>query len=361
MRQKQWLVDGNDYHLVEEGNYIKRLDPGVYILHTTIVGGFYLTKVSDKFSFPYKIYGKDQAFIDRVVKTFAMTKTNLGVLLNGTKGTGKTVTAELLANALEIPVILVMCAFSGLASYLNTIQQDVTVLIDEYEKVYKDEDKDKESLLSVMDGVLNTRFRKVFLLTTNRLYISDNMLERPSRIRYHKTYGDLPLEIIMEVVDDLLAHKEHREETVSFISGLEIITMDIVKSVIQEVNIHNESPAKFKDVFNVRSMDVLKNVYVIAGEDDKGLPIERKWQEEVTVHPARITLESAKKRESFKINGNSWGKITKVVGYNKIEVERTIDVSKDDEPTRYENRKTTYRIETVLPVHSSFKGGDTEF
>jgi hypothetical protein len=103
-----------------------------------------------------------------------------------------------------------------------------------------------------MDGIFKSEYKHVFLLTTNDLYINRNMLQRPGRIRYVKTYEDLTSDIVEEIIDDLLINKSHKEDCIASISKLEIITVDLVKSIIQEINIHNESPKKFMDFFNVK-------------------------------------------------------------------------------------------------------------
>lgn len=244
-----WSRHGNSYRLEEVTHQQEKIPVGVYRLeHNEPFNYFYLDHVQDFFTFPYKIYGVETDFIKRVKKTWDNTATNMGVLLNGLKGTGKTVTAELICNELELPVILVQKHYPGLVSFLNSVQQDIIVFIDEYEKIYNKYDN---ALLSVMDGAFRTDSRKMFLMTTNDLTIEKNMLQRPSRIRYIKAFSDLTLEVIMEVVDDKLIHPELRDCTVKMISELPIITMDLVKSVIEEVNIHHEDPALFKDIFNV--------------------------------------------------------------------------------------------------------------
>lgn len=69
--------------------------------------GYHLDRYADKFVFPYKMYGLQNEFIDHVIKTYHATEGNLGIMLTGTKGTGKTVTAKELANKLNLPIIIV--------------------------------------------------------------------------------------------------------------------------------------------------------------------------------------------------------------------------------------------------------------
>jgi hypothetical protein len=149
---------------------------------------------------------------------------------------------------MNLPIIVVDGKYDGLPNFISELQQNVVIFIDEYEKIYK-EDSD---VLTVMDGIFKSEYKHVFLLTTNDLYINRNMLQRPGRIRYVKTYEDLTQDVVEEIIDDLLINKSHKDDCIKSISKLQIITVDLVKSIIQEVNIHDEAPSKFMDFFNVK-------------------------------------------------------------------------------------------------------------
>lgn len=162
-----------------------------------------------------------------------------------------------------MPVILINTRMQGLIEFLAAIDQDIVVFVDEYEKVFVSEEGRPNSteILTLMDGALKSEHRRLFVFTTNNKRIDDNLLERPGRIRYLKEFSDLSKDVIIELVDDLLVHKERRDACIEFISKLQKITMDIVKAVILEVNIHNEDPSDFASFFNVYEAPKRYNIY----------------------------------------------------------------------------------------------------
>lgn len=151
-----------------------------------------LKKLSEKFEFNHKIYdvGCDNLF-DIIQKTWESDKfveenKNLGVIFTGYKGTGKSVGAKLLCNRLDIPVIIIPDnEIEGMVSFIQQLDFECIVLIDEAEKTFKRGESD-EVLLKLIDGVYN-RSRKLYILTTNTLNVNENLLGRPGRIRIYQT------------------------------------------------------------------------------------------------------------------------------------------------------------------------------
>lgn len=266
-KEKQWNIIEGALFLRADAPKYEKLENAVYHVGVHPDLGFYLSKVNEMFSFDYKIYGLETKFINRVMKYYESTQdSNLGILLNGLKGTGKTVTSKIIASKVNQPVIIIDTPYRGLNHFLNSIPQDITIFADEYEKVFKDEHK--SDMLTIMDGAITSPYRRFFLLTTNYLKVDENLLERPSRVRYLKKFSDLPLDIITEIVDDCLTERQFREDTILFISTLKKITIDIVKSIITEVNIQCESPFDFADTFNVEVNDSKVKVYLIENDEE---------------------------------------------------------------------------------------------
>lgn len=266
---KVFLQRGPFYELTEGNfNVSSVLDDGIYNIHANpVTGELFLERIGDKFDFGFKLYGLDETLIKHVLTTYNKqeSKHNLGVLLNGAKGTGKTVTAKYLANKLGLPIIICDTPYPGLARFLSSINHDCVFFFDEFEKNFRvigdDDGNAGESLLSIMDGVYNTNNCHIFILTTNELKVNDNLICRPSRIKYLKSFSDvIDKDVLNEFIDDNLKNKEYKEEIAEFVSGLEIATIDIVKSIVDEVNLHNCHIDEFKKFFNVRESKYVYSV-----------------------------------------------------------------------------------------------------
>ena len=253
MGKQIWLQDGNVFSQgsATTVSHPEGLPKGIYEVKVSMTG-FYLSKIAESFAFDYKLYGLNQKFIDYVLKTYENTTGNLGVLLDGIKGTGKTVTAKELCNNLQLPVILVQSMGDSndkLIKYLSTtINFDCIFFFDEYEKEFKD----SSDVLSFMDGTYNSIYRKIFLLTTNELNVDSNLLGRPSRIRYKKSFSNLSEEVTREILNDILKDKTAIEKVIELTHSMNIITIDLIKAIATEINIHGvEALPDIKETFNI--------------------------------------------------------------------------------------------------------------
>ena len=254
MNNKVWMNTGNSYSQIDPNFEVTQALPvGVYNLELTMFG-WKLFKFADNFVFPYKLYSLENEFVDHVLKTYENTIGNLGILLNGTKGTGKTVTAKILANRFNLPVIVLKSMGDrnqSMIEYLSSLNCDCVLFMDEFEKNFEEKDS---TVLQIMDGVYNSNHRKIFLLTTNNMSINENLVGRPSRIRYVKHFGNLSMDTVNEYLDDALECTEAREEILEYVDSLTISTIDILKTIVNEVNIHGmEGLRRAKNYFNVQT------------------------------------------------------------------------------------------------------------
>ena len=204
-----------------------------------------LEKIDDTFRFDFKIYDLDsEEIISKIIMTwssdlFRESNKNLGVIFNGLKGTGKTIAAKLLCNRIGLPVIVISKPVNGMLEFIQSLHFESAILIDEAEKTFREE---QEVLLKMIDGVYND-MRKLYILTTNKLSIDENLLGRPGRIRYIKEFSNLSAKAVNDVINDNLKDISLKEEVLKVVDSLEISTIDILKAIIDECNIMGAVPS----------------------------------------------------------------------------------------------------------------------
>ena len=204
-----------------------------------------LEKMDDTFRFDFKIYDLGcEEIMSKIIKTwtsdlFRESNKNLGVIFNGLKGTGKTIAAKLLCNRIGLPVIVISKPVDGMLEFIQSLHFEGIILIDEAEKTFREE---QEVLLKMIDGVYND-MRKLYILTTNKLSIDENLLGRPGRIRYIKEFSNLSAKAVNDVIDDNLNDISLKDDVLKVVDSLEISTIDILKAIIDECNIMGSVPS----------------------------------------------------------------------------------------------------------------------
>lgn len=266
------VKNGNELRITSiQGTYDK-LPVGVYNLECD-ESGYFLTKTDD-FKLPKKIYG-DMSIVDRWLHTYQTRDRNLGVLLAGLKGGGKTITAKLLAIKSGLPIIIINSPYYG-SSFISFLSNeclgDCVIFLDEYEKIYNRETKDGDgdsSLLSVLDGPY--QMHHLFILTVNSVAVNTNLINRPSRIFYRKNYEGLTPEEIKEIAEDLLLDKSLAEDLISTASRMLQISFDTLISIIEEVNRYGEPASQCVLNMNLTPMKILFDAWQLVKDEKKGV------------------------------------------------------------------------------------------
>ena len=214
--ETKWIDESGIFYPIN-GEIVLHSTPGegiwqVYKSPNPQDGRIGLKKIFDsKFTFDFKIYELGcERMIERIKKVwnseeFMEDNKNLGIIFNGTKGTGKTISAKILCNELDMPVIIVDKTFNGaILPFIQSLNFECVIFLDEAEKSFKDDES--EILLKLIDGVFNVS-RKLYILTTNTLTVNENLINRPGRIRYIQQFCNLTEKAVNDFVDDNLKDK----------------------------------------------------------------------------------------------------------------------------------------------------------
>lgn len=186
----QVLNTGTVYRIYDESmRAFTQLPPGVYKIAFNPMAGYSLIK-SDPIEINEKIYGNHLKKVEKVYNSFKVFPRNLGVILSGDKGIGKSLFAKLLSvKAIEngYPVIMCDTPYPGIADFLGSIQQEIVVLFDEFDKTFaqlEGQGDPQAEMLTLFDGLYMGK--KLFIITCNELRkLNDFLVNRPGRFHYH--------------------------------------------------------------------------------------------------------------------------------------------------------------------------------
>ncbi len=98
--------------------------------------GFSLVEYAD-IKVSEKTYGVHTEKVTKVANGFERSKRNLGVILSGDKGIGKSLFAKMLAEEgihRGFPIIVIEHYIPGIADFINSIEQEVYVLFIDFLK-----------------------------------------------------------------------------------------------------------------------------------------------------------------------------------------------------------------------------------
>lgn len=249
------IQNGEKFSFADITGTYDKLPVGNYMLKYSEREGFFLIK-KEQFVMPSKVYG-DQSIVNRWLTSWKHNShKNLGILLTGLKGSGKTITAQKFCIDSNLPVIIISSGFSG-SDFVDFITNpklgECIIFIDEFEKIYSEYDRDnaQHDLLSIMDGNFSTKL--IFLLTVNNENLNEYLVNRLNRIKYRKSYSDLEFETMEAVINDMLINKSHHESIYEFFEKVNMRTFDLLTNLIKEMNLFNEDAITCGMHLNLRS------------------------------------------------------------------------------------------------------------
>lgn len=203
-------------------------------------------------SLPNKIYTTEDEdkFIHRIIKYFnERCENNLGVLLTGLKGSGKTLMSKQLAVKANLPIIVVDPAFRArdLNDFFLKFNQPVVVLFDEIEK--NSYCWDTNDLLPFLDGVQKSGKRLVIMTCNDDSDLSDCMKDRCGRIRYTRNFEGISDEMIKTIVYDFIENTDIYKDKLAdyIISHISVHSFDNIISFCNEI-VAEDYPEDFDEV-----------------------------------------------------------------------------------------------------------------
>lgn len=183
---------------------------------------------------PKKIYDTDEFFMRRILDTFNSETMNTGVLLSGLKGSGKSLTAKMLALKSNLPILVVSPAVPScdLKDFFTEFKTPVCIIFDEIDKntrTWK-----TEQMLNFLDGIQNTAKKLVIMTCNETCDLNQYIMDRCSRIKYFKEYEGINKDIITNLVKDILGKDDN--ELVEYISNsFKIKSYDNIITYLKEI------------------------------------------------------------------------------------------------------------------------------
>ena len=246
-------------------NIADKLDARIYSLDFSKMAGFYLTESSLPNS-DERMYGRMPGKLYKIFKAFDSRSGNLGILLSGERGMGKSMFMRRVAKEAilrGLPVIKIDQPFDMLPSFIEQVDTPVVWLLDEFEKNFHKADTDDSDIdeqekdtqrqfLSLLDGTVNTHH--LFIVTRNDIgAVSKYFLNRPGRFYYHFEFSTPSDDDITEYLNDNLTNTDDAViDKLLVYSKFTSLNFDMLKAIVQELNNGYELNETLEDL-NIKS------------------------------------------------------------------------------------------------------------
>lgn len=280
----------------------QKLPAGAYKIRYSEMEGFFLIAAAALTSREEKVYGDLVKKADKVLTSFQKTEKNLGVMLSGEKGIGKSLFLNILSEKAvekELPTIIIDTPYPGLANYIASIQQEALFVFDEFEKIFpnsnSNEVENQSRFLTLFDGTSPSKH--LYAISVNNIYkVNEFMLNRPGRFHYHLRFNFLEEKEIREYLEDKLEQKYYGEikKVISF--GRKIpLNYDYLSAISFELNFGYSFEEAIKDLNILNLGDEVYSIEVFFVGEKETLLLEKR----VSLFDSIIVLSGYDDDDSF--------------------------------------------------------------
>lgn len=257
-----------------------KLPVNIYTVESHPMRGMFLVVYDKNFKIDEpKLYGEYPKKLNKIVNSFEHMNRNMGVIMSGDKGLGKSLSAKMLCNKFlekDYPIILCDKYNKGLASLLHDIEQTCIVFFDEFDKIFtyeselnnQESDKPQEQFLSLFDGTDNNK--KMFIVTCNDIFkLNSYFINRPGRFHYNISFEYPTKDEVREYMQDNLIDEYHNEigEIVKFSERVDL-NYDSLRAIAFEINLGVPFKEAIADlnILNTRDTDYKITIHFVGGE-----------------------------------------------------------------------------------------------
>lgn len=243
------IQSGNSYTPITKDAIIHDFfPPALYKIHFNQMTGYDIQQEVDFEPITEKIYGNSEYRINKMFNAFNHYESNMGIMLSGPKGIGKSLFIRLSvleALSKNLPVFIIDRYMPGLPNFLGKIKQECLIIIDEFEKKF--DSNQQAELLSFLDG-MNTD-KKLFIISLNELRrMNEYMINRPGRFHYHYKFSNPSgLEVEEYLKDNLVKSQELIPIIIKFAQKTSL-NYDSLQAIVFELNIGSSLEEAIQDL-----------------------------------------------------------------------------------------------------------------